>query len=85
MHFLLKNDAGAGCPKLEQGCSGYHKRPTALDVAIGLQKNDYVHDFLAQGAKFCPSSLRIAADRGNEDVVKRIIASGADINESGNT
>jgi hypothetical protein len=85
MHFLLKKGADAGCPELEQGCSGYHKRPTALDFAITLQKNDLVHVFLAHGAKFCLSSLRIAADRGNEDIVKRIIASGADINEGGNT
>jgi hypothetical protein len=85
MHFLLKNGADAGCPELEQGCSGYHKRPTALDVAIRLQKNDHVRVFLAHGAKFCPSSLRIAAGRGNEDIVKQIIASGADINEGGNT
>jgi hypothetical protein len=85
MHFLLKNGADAGCPKLEQGCSGYHTWPTALDIAIRLQKNDLVHVFLTHGVKLCSSSLRIAADRGNEDIVKRFIASSADINEGGNT
>ena len=85
MNFLLKNGADAGCPELEQGCSGYHKRPTALDFAIRFQKKDLVDAFLVHGAKFSSSSLHSAVGRGNEDIVKRIIASGADINEGGNT
>jgi hypothetical protein len=85
IHYLLENGAEAGCPELEQGCSGYHKRPTALDVAIRFKKDDLVHVFLAHGAKFCLKSLQAAVDGKNESIVKRIIASGADINEGGNT
>jgi hypothetical protein len=80
---LLENGADAGCPDLAQGCSGYHEQPTALDIAIRLRKNDLVCVFLTHGAKFCPSSLRLAAGRGNEEIVKQILASGADIIEGG--
>ena len=85
MHFLLQKGADVSCPELEQGCSGYHKRPTALDFAIRFPKNDLIHVFLAHGANFCSNSLRTAVEIGNEDIVKRIIARGADINEGGNT
>lgn len=83
VHLLLENGAEAGCPDLAQGCSGYHNQPTALDLAIKLRKNDLVQVFLAHEANFCPSSLRLAASRGNEDIVNQIIASGADINDGG--
>ena len=80
MHYLLKNGADASCPESEEGCSGSHKRPTALDNAIRLHKHDLVDILLSYGAKFCANSLRIAAGQGNDDIVKRIIAaSGADI------
>ena len=56
-----------------------------MDVVIQMKQSEQVDVFLAYGAKFCPSSLQAAVDGGNEDMVKRIIASGVDVNEGDTT
>lgn len=80
MNYLLEHGADVSCPGSKGGCSGYHKISTPLDRAIQLGKHDRVNTLLSHGAQFCPNSLRIAASQGDDDIMKRIIASGADGN-----
>ena len=74
-----------GCCRSRQGCDSYHDQPTVLDLAIQRKENDRVQFFLARGANFCSSSLRIAVVERNEAMINQIIASGADINEGKTT
>lgn len=78
IRYLVDLGADAGC---QQGteCRGYHKVATSMDFAIRSKETKLLRFHLDHGFKFCPASLILAAEVGNEEVVQMIYASGADM------
>jgi hypothetical protein len=50
-----------------------------MDFAIRSKETKLLRFHLDHGFKFCPASLILAAEVGNEEVVQMIYASGADM------
>lgn len=78
-HYLLDRGVDLSCPAGLKSCSGYHKGSTALDTALWYKMNDLVDLLLSRGAQLCSSSLRIAADRGDDGIIRQYIQRGGDV------
>jgi ankyrin repeat protein len=77
--FLIDMGADLSCPAGVKLCSGFHKGSTPLDTAMWCKRKDIIDLLLSRGAELCPSSLRIAADKGDDDLIRRYIQQGGDI------
>jgi hypothetical protein len=78
--YLLDRGADISCPDSAKGCSGYHYKSTALDTVIWQKKRHIIDLLTSRGAQLCASSFGIAAERGDDGVIRQYLLSGGDIN-----
>ena len=78
--IMLEKGASLVCPTaVNTKCDGNHP-VTPLVLAVQYQSNELMELFLQHGAEFCPLSLTRAVECHGEELVRRIINAGVDIN-----
>ncbi len=73
VQYLLDKGADPNARHLESGS-------TPLDYAVITNHRDVVEMFLLRGSRVGPAALHLAANRGYGEVVRLLIAKGADVN-----
>jgi hypothetical protein len=78
--YLLDKGADLSCPAFAEDCSGDHSTSTALDIAILQRKRHIINLLISRGAQLCASSLQLAAQTGDDEVIRQYILNGGHIN-----